>query len=101
LRQFGEEQVHRGGVELGQHQCHAGVARRAHRADDPGGAVAEVAPPARGMAALPPNITGAPFLADPRLVLAPDLEVRCFGVSLDKLLQARGEPPFLKVSCAF
>jgi hypothetical protein len=48
LGQFGEEKVHRGGVEVGHHQRHAGAARRAHGADDPGRAMPEVAPPARG-----------------------------------------------------
>src|SRR5271165_7060794 len=36
LGQLGKEQVHRRGIEPGQHQRHPGVARRAHSADDPG-----------------------------------------------------------------
>ena len=63
--------------------------------------MAEVAPAARGMAALPPDIAGAALLADPRLVLAPDLETLGLGVSFDNLLQARREAPFLKACCAF
>jgi hypothetical protein len=63
--------------------------------------VAEVALPARRLAALPPDIAGAALLADPRLVLAPDLEAFGFGVGPGDLDQARGEPLFLKVSCAF
>ncbi len=101
LGQFGEEEVHRFGVEPGHHQGHAGVARGTHRADDPGRAVAKVPPPARGIAALPPDVAGAAGLPDPRFVLAPDLEALGFGVGLYDLAQARGEPPFLKASCAF
>jgi hypothetical protein len=40
----------------------------------------EVAPPARGMAALPPDVAGAAGLPDPRFVLAPDLEALGLGV---------------------
>ncbi len=58
--------------------------------------MAEVAPPARGMAALPPDVAGAAFLTDPGLVLAPDFEAFRLGVGLGDLVQARGEAPFLK-----
>ena len=68
LGEFGEKQVHRCGVEPGQHQRHPGVARRADGTDDPGRLVTDIAPPARGMAALPPDIAGAPLLPDPGLV---------------------------------
>jgi hypothetical protein len=61
----------------------------------------EVAPPTRGMAALPPDVAGAAGLPDPRLVLAPDLEALGLGMGFYDLAQARGEPPFLKASCAF
>jgi hypothetical protein len=101
LGEFGEKEVHRFGVEVGHHQRHAGVARRAHGTDDPGRAVPEVAPPARGKAALPPDVAGAAGLSDPRLVLAPDLQARGFGMGRYDLAQARGESPFLKASCAF
>jgi hypothetical protein len=101
LGQFGEEEVHRGGVEPGHHQRHTGVARGTYRADDPGRAVPEVAPPARGMAALPPDVAGAAGLPDPSLVLAPDLKALGFGMGLYDLVQVRGKPPFLKASCAF
>jgi len=61
----------------------------------------EIAPPAWGMAALPPDITGAALLTDPGLVLAPDFKAFGLGVSRSDLVQARGEAPFLKSSCAF
>lgn len=99
--EFGEKEAHRFGVEPGHHQRRAGVARRAHRADDPGRAVCEVASPARGMAALPPDVAGAAGLPDPRLVLAPDLEALGLGVGRYDFAQTRGEPPFLKAACAF
>jgi hypothetical protein len=101
LREFGEKQVHCLGVEPGHHQRHAGVARGTYRADDPGRAVPEVAPPARGLAALPPDVAGTAGLPDPRFVLAPYLEALGLGMGRYDLAQTRGEPPFLKVSCAF
>src|SRR6516164_9804692 len=72
LAEFSKEQVHRGGIEPGHHQGDAGVASRAYRPDDPCRLVADIAQPARGMAALPPDIAGASLLPDPRFVLAPD-----------------------------
>src|SRR5215831_5571665 len=62
LAEFGKEQVHCGGIEPGHHQSDTGVAGRADGADDPGGLVADIAQPARGMAALPPDIAGPPLL---------------------------------------
>jgi hypothetical protein len=100
LGQFGEEELHRGGVEPSEHQRHAGIALGTDRADDPGRAVPEVAPSARSMAALPPDVASAAGLPDPRLVLAPDFEALDFRMGLYDLAQARGEPPFLKASCA-
>jgi hypothetical protein len=101
LGEFGEKEGHRFGVEPCHHQRHAGVARGTHRADDPGRAVPEIAPPARGVAALPPDVAGAAGLPDPRFVLAPDFEALGLGMGRYDLAQTRGEPPFLKVSCAF
>jgi hypothetical protein len=101
LREFSEEQVHRRGVEPGQHQCDASVARRADGADDPGRLIADVTPPARGLAALPPDIAGAPLLPDPRLVLAPDLKPLSLGVRRGNLVQAGSKAPFLKACWAF
>jgi hypothetical protein len=98
LGEFGEEQVHRGGVEPGHHQRHAGVAHRAHHADDPGGLVADIAQPPRGRGALPPDIAGAVFLAAPRLVLASDLDPVGFGMGAGDFGRGRGEAPFLKAS---
>ena len=96
LSEFGKEQVHRGGIEPAHHQGDPGVACRAYRPDDPSRLVADIAQPARGMAALPPDIAGPPFLSDPRLVLAPDFKPLGLRMSLGDLRQAGSKPPSLK-----
>jgi hypothetical protein len=101
LAEFGEKQVHCGGIEPGHYQGHTGVACRAHGADDPSGLVADIAQPARGIAALPPDIAGSPLLPDPRLVLAPDFKLLGFRMSLRDFPQAVSKPPFLKACWAF
>jgi hypothetical protein len=101
LSEFSQEQVHRSGVEPGHHQGDTGVARRAYGPDDPSRLVADIAQPARGLATLPPDIAGAPFLSDPRLVLAPDFKPLGLGVRLRDFRQAVGKPPFLKACWAF
>src|SRR5262249_33019481 len=60
-------------------------------ADNPGRLETDIAQPARGLAALPPDVTGAPLLPDPRLVLAPYLKPFGFGMGLCNLVQARFE----------
>ena len=89
LAEFSKEQVHCGGIEPGHHQGDTGVACRADDADDPSGLVADIAQPARGMAALPPDIAGPPLLPDPRIVLAPDFKPLGLGVCLRDFGQAR------------
>jgi hypothetical protein len=101
LAEFGKEQVHCGGIESGHYQGHTGVACRAYGADDPSGLVADIAQPARGIAALPPDIVGPPLLPDPRLVLAPDFKPLGFRMRLRDFRQAGGKPPFLKARWAF
>ena len=63
-------------------QSDTSVASRAYRADDPSRLVADIAQPARSMAALPPDIAGPPFLSDPRLILAPDFKPLGLGMCL-------------------
>ena len=101
MSEFSKEEVHRGGIEPRYHQGHPGVASRAYGADDPSRLVADVAQPARGLAALPPDIAGAPFLSDPRLVLAPDFKPLGFRMGLRDFRQAGSKPPFLKACWAF
>jgi len=100
LAEFSKEQVHRGGIEPGHHQGDAGVASRAYRPDDPCRLVADIAQPARGMAALPPDIAGASLLPDPRFVLAPDFKPLGLGMCLRDFGQASSKPPFLKACWA-
>src|SRR6516165_6733177 len=64
LAEFSKEEVHRGGIEPRYHQGHPGVASRAHGSDDPRRLVADITQPARGMAALPPDIAGPSLLSD-------------------------------------
>ena len=68
LAEFSQERVHRGGVEPGHHDGDAGVACRAYSADDRSRLVIDIAQPARGVAALPPDVAGPPLLPDPCLV---------------------------------
>jgi hypothetical protein len=53
LSEFSKEEVHCGGIEPGHHHGDTGVACRAYGADDPSRPVADIAQPARGIAALP------------------------------------------------
>src|SRR5690348_17631281 len=98
LSEFSKEQVHRGSIEPGHHQGDTGVACRAHGPDDPSRLVADIAQPARGMAALPPDIAGPPLLSDPRLVLAPDFKPLGFRMGLRDFRQAGSKPPFLRLA---
>ena len=101
LSEFGKKQVHCGGIDPCHHQCDAGVARRAHGPNNPGRLETDIAQPARGMAALPPDIAGPPLLPDPRLVLAPDFKPFDLRMSLCDFRQAGSKPPFLKACWAF
>jgi len=99
LSEFGKKQVHCGGIEPGHHHGDTGVACRAYGADDPSRPVADIAQPARGLAALPPDIAGAPFLSDPRLVLAPDFKPFDLRMSLCDFRQAGSIPPLYEAPC--
>src|SRR5262252_1304570 len=93
LRQLDKKQVHRSGIEPGHYQRDTGIARRAHGANNPGRLETDVAQSARGLAALPPDIAGAPLLPDPRLVLAPDLKPLGLGMCLGNLARAGSKAP--------
>ena len=94
LSEFSKEEAHRGSIEPGHHQGDTGVARRAHGPDDPGRLKTDIAQPARGLAALPPDVAGAPLLPDPRLVLAPDFKPLGLGMRSRDLAQAGCKAPF-------
>ena len=70
---LGEMQVHRFGVDLGQHQCGTDPARGAYRAEQIGPLVALIARRSRTTALLSPNVGQAALLTDPRFVLPPQL----------------------------
>ena len=80
LAELVEHRRHRGGADRGQDQGAAGVARRADRAEQVDRLVAQVAYAARAHAAFEPAAADAAGLADPGLVLEPDLEP--FGVGM-------------------
>src|SRR6516225_5465799 len=97
LSEFSKENVHRGGIEPGHHQGYTGVACRAYGADDPCRLVANIAAqPARGIAALPPDIAGPALLSNPRLALAPDFKPLGFRMSLHDFRQAASKPLFFE-----
>lgn len=96
---FREVVVHRGGVGEGQHQSGGDAAVRAGGAEDVGPFVAGVARRARPAAALRPDPGEGALLADPRLVLEPDLE-RLATRGLGDRCGYRLAEVFLKASCA-
>jgi hypothetical protein len=98
LREFSEEQVHRRGVEPGQHQRHTGVAA-GQTAPMIQATVTDITPPVRGVAALPPDIAGTPLLPDPGLVLAPDLKPLGLGMGRGNLVQASSKAPLYEALC--
>jgi len=101
LSEFSKKQVHRGGIQPGHHQGDASVACRADGPEDPCRLVTDIAQPARGIAALPPDIAGPALLSDPCLVLAPDFKPLGLRMRLGDFRQAGSKPPFLKACWAF
>jgi hypothetical protein len=90
--EFIKQRLHRRDARLGHDQRHASVALRADGAEDPGRFVAHVPEPARADAALLPDAAGAADLADPRLVMEPQLDrpaMRLFGGDPLQLLGER------------
>ena len=71
---FRQVVVHRGGVGEGQHQPSGDTAVRAGGAEDVGPLVAGIARRPRARAALRPDPGERALLANPGLVLEPDLE---------------------------
>ena len=98
-RDLGEVGIHRGGVDVRQHQAGGDAAGGADRAEDVGPFVAGVARRARPRAALRPDAGQRALLADARLVLEPDLERLAPGVLGERRRDRFGEV-FLKASWA-
>jgi hypothetical protein len=71
---LGEVIVHRAGVGEGHDEARGHAALRADRAENAGPLVAGVARCARARTALGPDPGERPLLADPSLILEPDLE---------------------------
>ena len=96
---LGEVVVHRAGVGEGHDQACGHAALRADRAENIGPLVAGVAGRARPRAALRPDPGERALLADPRLILEPDLE-RFAPCSLGDRRGYRLGKVFLKASWA-
>src|SRR5918994_502441 len=94
-----EPRRHRGSTDTGQDQGDPGVTLRADGAEPIDRPVAQIAHAARAHAALEPAPAQAPGLADPRLVLEPDLEPLSLGMVACKLGDQRWAF-FLKRACA-
>ena len=80
LAELVEHRLHGGGTHRGQDQGDAGIARRTDRAEQPDRLMAQVAHAAGAHAPLEPASADAAGLADPGLVLEPDLEPLGLGM---------------------
>ena len=94
-----EMQAHRFGVGVGHHQGGAGGALGTDGAEDVGPIVAAVARRPRARADAGPDAGQRAFLADPGLVLEPDLQRLVAGRGRQGVAYDVGEV-FLKASCA-
>lgn len=94
-----EEDLHGGGADLGQDEREGVVRAGADGAVEPGRGIAVVDQALGSDAALEPDAGAAAFLANPGLVLAPELDLG-LGMGLRDGAQRGGEAPFSKRSCA-
>ena len=92
-------QVHRFGVDLGQHQGGTDPARGADRAEQIGPLVALIARRPRAAALLSPDVGQAALLTDPRFVLPPQFDRLAAGMLRNDSGDQFGEV-FLCASCA-
>ena len=83
--QLGQEQAHGRGRDLGQHQRDARVPLRADRTEQLDGGEALLPRPARPSASLVPDVRDAALLADPGLVLEPQLDPLARVLARDRL----------------
>ena len=94
-----EEEPHGPGGHFGQDQGEVLAGGRADGGIDVGPLVAPVADPGRALALEPPAVADAALVADPRLVLEPELQA-VVRVARADLLQRRAKPLFWKRRCA-
>ena len=94
-----EEDLHRLGVDRGQHEGDVLAGGGPDRSEDVGPPVAELLETGRALAAPPPAMADSALVADPCLVLEPQLDPSV-GMAGGGLGYPRTEPPFLKRSCA-
>ena len=94
-----EEVAHGGGRDMRQHQGEVFTGGGLDGGEDVHPGVALVAQPWRPLAAEPPAVADAPFLAYPGLVLEPERDL-LVGVRNADCRHRGGEPPFLNASAA-
>jgi hypothetical protein len=85
-----QKHLHGCRIGIGHHQREAIVRARLHGSEDIGEGEAPVAKAWRALAALPPNVAGTAFLADPRLVLEEQANALVFMTYTDGLQQRWG-----------
>ena len=83
--------MHRRRIGIGHHQREGVVCARLNGSEDIGEGEALIAKPWRAASPLPPDMAGAAFLANARLVLEEQAEALAFIRTLN-FLQKRGAP---------
>ena len=83
FRKAVEEDLHRRSIGVGHHQREGVVRARLYGGEDIGEGEAPVAKPRRTLAALPPDMTNAAFLADARFVLEEQAQALAFMTPTD------------------
>lgn len=85
-----EEGLHRRRIGIGHHQCESIVSAWLHGREEIGEGEALIAKPWRALAALPPDMADAAFLADACLILKKQAKALAFMTYTDGLQQRRG-----------
>jgi len=89
-REAVQEHLHRRSIGIGHHQCEGVVRARLDGGEDIGKGKALVAKPRRALAALPPDMADAAFLADAGLVLEEQADTLVFMRTLKFFEEFRG-----------
>jgi hypothetical protein len=85
-----EEELHRLSVGVGQDEGEGIVGARLNASKEVGEGEALIAEARWALAAFPPDVTGATFLADPRLVLEKEADALIFVRILNSFQQCWG-----------